>query len=222
MSANGVDAATEAKANLVKQDLSTLQAEIDDVAHIVVMHEHGNELQSLSTYLDRVQDTLSRDIEAKAANQIASMTAQLEAMCGRAEQIGSLTTLYQRLDNYMQDARSQGSGTPPSAATNLHAITRDNEAEQALTRLKQYLGLVDNSVRSMQDPERIHISFEHVQEQFDQVLAVQKAQLGHFSGLGTAATEKSTSAVEIHAVRLEELEKEIIEVTAELDRYRTS
>lgn len=219
---NGIDdEATEAKVELVKQDLNVLQAEIHNVSHMVVRHEHGDELQETTTHLIQMQDRLNGQVDAMAAKQVVSMTAQLEAVCAKAEQISSLATLYQKFGDRIQDALSQETIITPSAMRKC-LVTSENEAGPALNRLKQYLGVVDNPSRSMQVPERAQESFGNVQQQFDRTLAVQKTQWEHFPGLSAADSENSTSTVETLPSRLDELEKEIVEVTAKLDQYKTS
>lgn len=217
---NGVNAAVEAKVNLVKHDLRTLQAEIDAVSQMVVMHEHGNQLNAVTSQLSHIDDQLKGQKEARAVEQISSMSDQLELICDRAEQIGSFRILQKRLEEAIDSAQTQIADTQPQISRPVSVATP--QAEPALEELKEYLGYNKSRADSRKQEKKKQAAFENLQNQFAHILAVQKAQSVRFVGLGNTGSDVAASILSKHDAELDELEEEIRKLDTELEQHLSS
>lgn len=215
-----VDSPAHRKVELVKADLKTLDAEINDVSELLVSREHGDVLIASYSSLGEAQRSLQHQETRKAAEQIADMREQLEIMTEHAEMLQSHRIVLQRLADHLKHISSAPPAGQPLAVAHIqNDVLRRNTA--SLAALQQYLGLANASTVRTAKWEQIDSAFDIFTSHVSSSLAIQKEQEGIIRGHSAipdmASHDSHVVEVSAQSSGLDNLDNEIAVIKAQMD-----
>lgn len=160
------------KTEILKSDLRTLYAEIDDVTTMFVAHEHGDLLSRLDEDVERTRRALGARQCEWAVGWIREMTERLRMIEDGMMNVQGQRVAVRRLSGYL-DQLSSPSGLGGGASRTDTGPTRKEVDGPALIGLRGYLG-IDATGESQGD--RIEEIFMDVTRSVEDVLDVQNEQ----------------------------------------------
>lgn len=163
------------KTEILKSDLRTLYAEIEDVTALFVAHEHGDTLSQLDKDVARTRRVLSARQCEWAVERIREMTERLRLIEDGLRNVQGQRVVVRRLSRYFDELSSSG-GIGSGAGSRIDAgSTRKETDGPALIGLRGYLG-VSNTGEPRGD--RIAEIFVDVTRSVENVLDIQDEQAG--------------------------------------------
>lgn len=215
-----IGSSTHKKVELVKADLKSLHAEIDDVSELLVSREHGDVLITINSSLGEAQRSLQQEEAREAVEQIGSMREQLEVMTERIEILQSHRVLLQRLADHLKHINPKSSAGQPLAAAQTHSEDLRQDTA-SLAALQQYLGLANSSSVHTAKSEQIDSAFDIFTSHVSSSLAIQKEQEGiirnHSPIADMANHDSHVVEKSAHSSDLDNLDNEIANTKARMD-----
>ena len=210
--------AAQTKAHLIKTDLKALHAEIDDVTELVVSHEHGDGLLTVTTALDEAHHILRGQQTRKAASNIATMKEQLQVMTEHAAMLHSHRIVLQRLADHLQHISA---AQPANRPGGVEVQRNTSESTTHVQALQQYLGLVDGSAVRKTRLEGIDEAFDSFKSHLASNLAVHKDQVHTMPNptatMYTVGDSGDVAGTSTQSSSLNDLNSEIAAVKARMD-----
>lgn len=213
-SLNGSRQAVEGKVDAVQEDLRLLHSEIDDVAQMLVMQQHGNELDIGNQKLRESEIKWTDSKAQRSSQQLKSMNEQLDTLIERAELLQSHRELQKRLASFLDTYQATTNSRQPSPVkTETGSSSRQTAS---VTALRQCLGVDGSNYNEKVRSERIDSMFIELVEHVNSSLSLQS---GHFDQFQQQVTISHTTEKDLPAnASLDELDGHISVMKTKMDR----
>lgn len=131
------------KTEILKSDLRTLYAEIDDVTALFVAHEHGDVLSRLDEDVARTRQVLSARQSEWTVERIREMTGRLRVIEDGLRNVQGQRVVVRRLSSYLDELSSLSvMGSTGSGGSRIDTGPARKEMDgPALVGLRGYLGV---------------------------------------------------------------------------------
>ncbi|KAK5072490.1 hypothetical protein LTR64_005038 [Lithohypha guttulata] len=210
------DDSIQAKTDLLQQDLRMLYSEIDDVAQMLVMHEHGNRLHSVGQRLNRITETLNDKQTQHAVEQISAMCKKIEALTVHVERLQSYRLVHQKLGSCL-DTIEADLGRSRIISTKAEPTSQPHSNTTSLHALRQYLGLDSDTAGKDNKSKQCHFIFADITSHVKHTLAIQAEQAGHIQRTDDFKQKGDNLHEASYRTKLDELDDEVARIKSRID-----
>ncbi|KAK5094960.1 hypothetical protein LTS08_008356 [Lithohypha guttulata] len=210
------DNSIQAKTDLLQQDLRMLYSEVDDIAQMLVMHEHGDRLHSVGQRLNRITETLNDRQTQYAVEQISAMGKELDALIAHIERLQSHRVIHQKLGGYLDDIEADSAETR-TIATEVEPTSQARNTTTSRNALRQYLGLGDGIASRNNRSKQIASIFTDITSHVKGTLAIRAEQAGHIQRTDGFEQKGDNLHEASCRMRLDELDDEVARIKSRIN-----
>lgn len=214
------DTSIQAKTDLLQQDLRMLYSEVDDVAQMLVMHEHGDRLHSVTKRLNHATERLNDKQTQHVVEQISAMGQELDALTAHIELLQSHRLVHQKLGGYLDNIEADSAETR-TIATEVEPTSQGRNTTTSLHALGQYLGLGNDIASRNNRSRQIASIFTDITSHVKDTLVIQTEQAGHIQRTDDFEQKGDNLHEVSYRMKLDELDDEVARIKSSINNIKT-